>query len=189
MNVFEQIDINFFNDTHIIDSPIVDTKIAPKEDYEDTTTLDTSNVSKVEGDDTSMGLEKNTLWSRIKIPVYEIVQTVITACFKHDSYEIIVYEWFLTREINKTNLTEFEKINVSFYGDVFFGEDILFRKFQFTVLMILCSYLLGGIMYISFTWTYYIISILLETVVLAVIYVKIKQTHGLDAINFDFTQI
>jgi hypothetical protein len=188
LNVFEKIEMNFFDNTPIIDSPIVDTKIAPKEDYEDTTTLDTSDVSKVESDDTSMGLKKN-LWSSIKIPIYDIFQKVITARFKHDSYEIIVYEWFLTREINETNLTDFQEINVTFYGDVFFGEDILFRKFQFTVLMILCSYLLGGIMYIFFTWTYYIISILLETLVLAVIFVKIKHTHGLDVNNFDFMQI
>lgn len=204
LNVFEQIDMNFF-----VDTPIVDTKIATKVDYEDTspasdntkmskqidanflvdtTTLDTSDVSKVEGDDMST-IMKKSLWSKIKIHVHDIFSEFITARFKHDSYEIIVYEWFLTQGINEINLTHFQEINVTLYGNVIFGEDILIRKFQFTVLMILGSYLLGGIMYISLTCPYYIISILLETLVLAVIFVKIKRTHALSVNNFNFLQI
>ena len=164
-NIINKIDLNFFDNKSTIDIPVatkvdvIDEKIIPR-----------------------------NLWSQINIHLYDIVQELVRAKFSQDSYEIIIFEWFLCQKIEDDDKSRFEEINVTFCGNVIFGKDSLRKKFLFTIVMILFSYLVGLVTYLSSTWYDYFKIVLDVLILIAVCVVMISCMHSSYHKNVNFLQ-
>ena len=164
-NIVDEIDFNFYVNKSTIDTPVA-------------TKVDVIDGKKI----------PRNLWSQINIHVYDIVQELVIAKFSHDSYEIIIFEWFLCQKIEDDDESRFEEINVTCCGNVIFGKDSLGKKFLFTIVMILVSYLVGLVTYLSSTWYDYFKIVLNVLILIAVCVGMISCMHSSYHKNVNFWQ-